>query len=399
MPTFRPSSLYCSMPSLNESMVLAFGDELEKTAINWGGLASGARQAGGYLARQGTTVGAGTALGAAGGGLLGAGIGGVKGYRQAKEQGATTGQALLHGALGGGKGALLGGAAGGAVGGLAGLAGGGQARELAGKLRGRKGMLGGLARAGEREAHGLTGALPQVDAAGKAFGSKTEALRAMNLGAAPALKREAEAAKALTGSWKGVDPKVIAKRHKELTSARAHVAASKQMEELGATNVPGYLKALATRPLDTLSAGARQQWHGAGTGLGGTASRALTWGFPAAGAISAMRGPEEDAQGRGRGERVGRALGGATYGLMGMPLMGLSAMTGLATRAGGVLGRGVAPGQEKVGAAYPFKKKLLLGLVPPPGPEPEEADVYSPAVEHEQSDSAAGRSPAEGAFG
>jgi hypothetical protein len=386
------------MPSLNTAMVLAFEDELEKQAINLAGLGQMARKAGGYLARQGTTAGAGAALGAVGGAGLGAGIGGVRGYREAKRQGATTGQALMHGAGKGLKGGLIGGAAGGALGGAAGLVGGGRAREMAGKLRAREGMLGGIARTGEREMHGLTGALPHTAEgalAGKltpygalATDSKVEALRSMNLGAAPAMKRVEEAKKALTGSWKDMGPKKGEKLQKELTSARAHRAASQQMEELGATNLPGYLKSLATRPLDTLSAGAREQWHGAGTGAMGHVSRGLTWGLPAAGAVGALRGPK-DVEGEGRGARVGRAIGGAAYGVAGMPMLGISALTSLGTKAGGFLGRGVDASLEKRNAAKPLRK-FRPGLLPPPGPEPEEADVYSPAVEHEYSSGATG---------
>jgi hypothetical protein len=70
--------------------------------------------------------------------------------------------------------------------------------------------------------------------------------------------------------------------------------------------------------------------------------KGLTYGLPAAGAAQALLGPEEDASGAGKAQQVGRALGGAVFGLTGgVPMLGGMALTGLGTKGLEVAGKGV----------------------------------------------------------
>lgn len=348
------------MPSLTPQMMLSFQDELEKQAISFAGLGTAARQAGGYLARQGTTVGSGAALGGTAGGLLGVGAGGMKKYREARQQGATGQEALRAGLGGAGKGALTGAAIGAGVGGTVGLAGGQGARDIASKLRSRGGALGALSRFGERQVHGVTGAVPE----GYASGAK--AVRAMRGGAYGAEKQFAGAAEHLKNIQAGrqkpgmvgrglkrfgvdVEGRALKKAVKGEERAQRYLQAATKAEEMGLTSLPGYAKALVgkgkytggkhvgqkVKGLEAFKAGIGEQWHS-----GGPATKALTYGFPAAALTSEAITPSKPG-GEGKATRMGKSLGGFAYGMAPLPLAGVSALTSGLTAAGGLAGRGI----------------------------------------------------------
>jgi hypothetical protein len=345
------------MPSLTPQIVLAFQDELEKQAVSIRGLASGARK---LLARQGTTAGAGAALGGAGGATIGAGVGGVKQYREARQQGATGQQAALSGLFGAGKGALTGAAVGAGVGGAAGAVGGKRARTLAAKLRGKDGALGGVSRFGERQVHSVTGYTP------KGYGSGSEAVRAMRGGAYDAERGLSSATKKLKDiRASGSQPGLIGKGLKRLgvdVEGRALKGAEKgkekalkrlqhatESEEMGLTSLPGYAKALVgkgkyvggakagqkVKALDALKSGVQEQWHS-----GGPVTKALTFGLPAVGMASEAARPSGPGE-EGRASRIGKSLGGLAYGMAPIPLAGITALGAGLSAAGGLAGKGV----------------------------------------------------------
>jgi len=374
------------MARINEQTMLAFQDEFEKQAISLGGLVGAARSAGGYLSRQATSAGAGAALGGAGGAGLGALAGGVKEYHRARQEGAT-GREALRGAMGGAlQGGMTGAALGAGVGGAAGLAGGARARGLVSQLRGGQGALSSVSRFGERQMHGLTGALPPGM-------SQQQAMKALDMGSvarARALKAaegEASAFRALGAKGEkapGVK-RLAEKAYAKEESAQKALQAQKKLESLGATNVPGYLKALATKPGQTLKAGLSESWHGAGPGPMGWLSRGVTFGLPAVGVGQALAGPERDEDGAGRGQRVGQALGGLAFGVTGgVPMLGQMALTGLGTKGLEAAGKGVDRLRGKRGGKeISLTKDWKTGRTDflPHVPEPEESDVSAQGLE------------------
>ena len=336
------------MPSLTPQIMLAFQDELEKQGIN---LMQMGRSARGLLARQGTAVGSGVALGGLAGGGLGAVGGGGAGYLKARQGGATRGEAArsaLGGALEGAKGgAQIGALAGGA----GGLAGGAKARGLVSKLRGKGGATGAISRFGERQVHGLTGYVPH-DAAGKMVGgSHTKALRSMKGGAHDAVNRMKGLEKTFKETPSGPAREAAAKK---LMSAQKHVEYAKKTEDMGITSLPGYLKALGgkgkyvggakagkdIKKLDALKAGVGEQWHGTGGGAGGAAMKGLIFGLPAAGAVAEAVRPSEAGE-EGRFARTGRALGGLAYGMGPLPLAGMHALSKGMEGGGALVGKGL----------------------------------------------------------
>ena len=202
------------MPRLYSSLA-GFHDELEKIA----GITDFVAKNKGMLGAAGALGGYGAAAGATLGGLHSA----YKGYRDAKEQGASGGQAALS-ALGSGVGgASTGALAGGAIGGGLGSALHTlrpQAAEMARKsLSSVDNPLGALGRFGQRQMHGLTGWTPPE-------GMTSDAIRG--------------------GSWKthqalenasATDRKLIDRLTKE---HGVQVAA----EEKGLTHLPGIVNAL-----------------------------------------------------------------------------------------------------------------------------------------------------------
>lgn len=338
------------MPNINEQMMLAFQDEMEKQAISLSGLGGLARRGGRYLANQATTAGGGMALGGAAGAGIGTAAGGVSGYRQARQEGATRGQALMSGLSGGLGGASKGVMIGAGVGGVAGMAGGARARGLIRGLSGREtGALGKVSRFGERQMHSLTGALPEGM-------TREQAMRHMRMGS-HAKKQMLDQAEAAFKPYESFHTsrldKAGLKAKKNLEGAQKAMESQEWLERQGATSLPGYIKSMAKDPRETLRHAAREGWYGSGGGMMGAAGKALTIGFPAYGVGKALVGPEEE-NGMTRGQRIGQALGGAAFGLTGaVPLLGQSILIGGMTKGLESAGKGVDVLRGKRG-----KKKL-----------------------------------------
>jgi hypothetical protein len=280
---FRDELLKCGAPAILETLGRTLGSSGTRSAVQ--------RGLGG--------LGAGAGIG----GLVGAGVGGVRGYRDARRQGADVGEALLGGvggvASGAGKGALIGGLGAGAAE-AAGLAPG-----LYGRAAKAPGMLGSAARFGQRQVHALTGWTPKgfMDPGGA---------RQMGAGAANAVAQKGRATKELAQATKAVE-----------TAERA--------EQMGLTSIPGYIRSLGKNGLlPTVSAGAAEQWHG-----GGTAGKLMMAGLPAAAVAQELGNPAE-----GRGGRLLGAAGQAGAMALGpIPLAGQLAVGTAASRAARSVGR------------------------------------------------------------
>lgn len=315
---------------LDPRTLLSFEEELEKqalpsmTAIR--GAVGGAARTGLDVARQRVgAVGSGVGVGALGGAALGAAGGGLQGYHQAKQEGADGLQAVARG-LGGAvnaglKGGLIGAGVGGALG-----ASGAISPALGKDLAGRSDLLGRSARFGQRQVHGLTGAVP----AGSA--NKIEAIRAMGGGAAPA-KARMEAAHA---AKQGKSGKEYARALSNFEEAEKGFGAAEKAEGLGLTSLPGYAKSLVTRPVETTRAALQEQWYG-----GGPMHRLMTLGLPAAGAGAALLAPESNDPNRpGKAEQALGAL--APVAAVGtLPLSGMIGAGVLTSKALQTAGAGI----------------------------------------------------------
>jgi hypothetical protein len=252
-------------------------------------------------------VGAGAGVGALGGAALGGAVGGVKSYKDARAEGADGMGAVARG-LGGGLQSAVSGA------GLGALAGGalGAAGLNTAALERRTDLLGSSARFGQRQVHGLTGAVPMGP------GSKIERIRAMGAGAAPAQAR-------LDAALKAKAPEEVVGR------ARAGLAAASRAEELGMTSVPGFAKAVATRPMEALPAAVMSSWRGAGP-----TERVLQFGLPALGIASSLSSPDRGA--------VAESALGATAPLVvpsTLPLSGMVAAGSLLSKGARTVGAGI----------------------------------------------------------
>ena len=277
------------MPEFDENTMRGFIEEMEKQALTGN-----------------QVLGLATGTGAALGGLWQGG----KAYREAKQQGASTSEALQQA----GKKGLIGAGAGAAIGGgLGGIS----------KLRKGKGLftmpksspiMGGqvidpgksLAEFGGHVGHIWTG---------------KGNVRSFGGGAAPAIKAESEAAKALekvrqapVGEVK--DPRFLSsirgkispaetkrlaeeKAQKALTAAQARAKAMERAEKAGLTSIPGTLTGIARDPRGT--AGAFGDYIRTMSG----GEKAFALGFPAAFAGMGALAPEEGQS------RLGGALSGA----------------------------------------------------------------------------------------
>lgn len=258
-------------------------------------------------------LGAGMGMGGAVGGLGGAAVGAVKGYRDARADGGGTADAIKGGLLGAGQGAakgvLLGAAAGGAA---------GAARPALAESAARSPMLRGASNFGQRQVHALTGV------------GDTAYLRSIGGGAHDAQKRlEAAGSAAFKPGWL-----------REYNQAQRAYDASSASERAGLYSIPGYAKALAQRPLETLRTGVRDQWENLGTG-----GRALMYGLPAAGVASelangSVEGAHGSEPGMGRFERAARVAGAAGSGMLApLAIGGDVALGGALTSGFGRLGR------------------------------------------------------------
>lgn len=298
--------------SNTERVFDAFHGELEKLAIDTHTL----------LGNVGALAGSGALVGAVGG----AALGGIKRYREARSRGEGIGQGFLEGAggalHGAGKGALVGAGAGA-------LAGAATPKALYDRMSNVAGPVGAGARFGQRQVHAFTGWMPTA--------GETSSIERIRGGAFRARKAVGRAEEELASAWGKNDPSDLRSAVRAKQRASAGLEGAERAQQMGLTSVPGYLKSLRQKPLETLRTGMAEQWHSGGAG-----AKALTIGLPALGAVSALRSPES-ATGAGKGERVGRELGTVAGGVLTAPLPfvpGQVVSTALG-RAGGLAGRGI----------------------------------------------------------
>lgn len=334
---------------LTAPVLASFCAQLAKEAAPMAGILS-------HLQRPGTRaaglagLGSGFGLGLGAGALGGAALGGKKSYDEARARGASglsSAGAALGGALGGavrgaGRGALIGAG----IGGAAGLA--APTRVLSGtkSLAKSDNVLGSLSNFGQRQVHSLTGWKP---------GGSNRSVERIGAGAAGARH-------ALERAHASGDPAAVASATRALRSVE-------KTQNMGLTSVPGVVRSVRDHGLiPTVGAGLRGQWD-ASSGR----DKALLLGLPALSAASAIGGSEGAGQ-PGKGERVGRVLGGALGGAVApLSLAGGLVLGGALERAGGLAGRGVDKlrGQRPAVPQEPSR---------PPASEP--GDTGQAAVEH-----------------
>lgn len=270
---------------------VAFLDQLEKTAVNWGSLAH-------------------RAMSGAGSAAVGAGVGAVGGaaYGAATADPAKGESRVVNAFRGAGRGALGGAAVGGLGGALAGP------KALAGVAK-REDSLGSVYRSGQRALHSVTGMTPEGGVAALRTGAWDDRKRVADLVSSGGSKEE-------------------------ISKARNALKYTQDAEDKGLTSLPGYAKAVRRDGLlPTMKRDLSATWHG-----GGTLHKSMVLGMPALGAYSAATDPRSGGQlGEGKGEHYGRVIGntlGASVGSV-MPIVGNTiAGEGLST-AGQYIGRGV----------------------------------------------------------
>lgn len=237
-------------------------------------------------------LGSGATLGALGGVLAGG-----HRYLQAKARGDEDAGRQALGA--GAKGALIGAAGGAALGGIS-----------------PNGWGKSVSDFGQRQVHSLTGWTPK------------EGIRSIGGGAA--------------GTKARLDAAHAAGETGEIAKAEKAHAAAERLEGMGATSLPGTIKAMGTRGvLPVAHAGLEEQLTGAPAW-----QKAMVLGLPAAGLYGALKGPSVNEQGQGRGERIGQQIGSAVGGVTGS----LIPVTGniIASEAGGAIGKGMGKVVDRV---------------------------------------------------
>jgi len=305
----------------------SFFEELEKESAGIGQIASNIirnpalqRGLGGFGAGFGTggVIGAGT----------GAALGGVRQYREAREQGASGLQALgagVVGSLGGAaKGAVIGAGAGSL--GLGGLAAAGKAGfmpKLVGKV-GDKSILGSSARFGQRQVHALTGWKPE---GGMRAIFESPGKKELN----EALAHQLKVTRANAGGL--ASPRDMMAAQRKVESAKKAVEYGEKAESMGLTNLPGYAKSLYQHPIDTMRYGFGSMWHGADP-----LTKAMFFGYPAAAAGKELMTPSEEG-GPGRLERAGKELGVLGFAMSRIPTTGALLASPVIGAVGGGLGK------------------------------------------------------------
>ena len=357
------------MLSIDEHMLQAFRDELRKEAGYDALIAKAAPR----LRNVGSLAGVGTLAG----GVGGAGIGGVAGYRQAREQGATRGEALSSAAGGAAKGLVRGAAIGAGTGAALGSL--SKSPALAG-LAERPGAVGAFSRFGQRQVHGVTGMLTP---------EQFEKLRG---GSFDARQAAHDAGAALTRARQlGAPAEEIAKHQKNLQAAGASLKAHEAVTGMkpggmNLTSIPDVVRSMRNHPAgEVLRAAGGQQLSGANLGMA-----ALTVGMPALTTGHALLSKDTpDAEGHAKAERVGHELGQTVGGLVGgaIPLVGSMAVGDALGYAGGTLGKGV----DKLRGARKKPQAIGPGMTPNTL-EPAEMGQHTP-TERNMSPAAAGQQP------
>lgn len=342
------------MAKLDELTLESFKSELEK--LGWSPNYSALTK------RMIGTAGSLGGVGAAAGGLLGAGVQGVRGYQQAKQEGATTGQALGAAAGKGLRGGLVGagvGAVGGAAGGAAlGRLAPGAAQKAVSAVQ-SFGPTKSLSNYGQRQAHWLTGWKPEAG------------LGSIGLGSTPIKGQLAAAESRLQGMRSGAPQsqgmlgRVLGEGNagklrewnasREVDRLKKHVGALDKAEEMGVTSIPGMVHSVRTHGLlPTVGAGLTEQWHS-----GGPAMKAMMFGLPAYQIGSGLMHRGEEGSGANIGSGIGQ-LASAALGPMPMTgqLLGSSLLMGGAERAGKRFDkRGRLPAPEEEPNASPVDRQ------------------------------------------
>lgn len=333
----------------------AFHEEMAKVALFPEALLK-------HLSRAGTRRAVGAGLGSGLGLGLGAGaaIGGAHGarsaYQGAKERGDSAVGAALS-AVGGGLGGAVRGAGKGAVigagaGALAGAALPAKALSASRGLQKLDNVAGTLNNFGQRQVHTLTGWQP---------GGAARSVERIGAGAAPARRELGALQKELaTGLPVG-----------KLERATKSLAAADKAQEMGLTSLPGYAKSLKNNGvLPTVAAGAKSQWDSVG-GKG----KAMMVGLPALSVASTLRSPA--GEGPGRGERIGKVVGGTLGGVAApLSLGGSLVLSAGLERAGGAVGKVF----DKKRGRPPQRPEVPQEPSRPPASEP--GDTGQHAVEH-----------------
>lgn len=377
-------------PLLTYAHLDGFIDELSKEAVGLDQARAALRGAGGVAAAAaaGTAAvkrfiprvmpalgsraaGLGMSAGALAGGVGNAAYQGHKAYQEAREQGASAGEAGIGAAFHGLSGGMTGAALGGALG-----AGGGAALD---HLRPGVGLnapkaLDTLTHFGQRQLHSLTGAAPEV-----AGMTGRDALRHVGGGAADAVRAERAATDAVTaavGHAHAGNPdaaKAVTEALDAQAGARKAVQGAEAAETADLTSIPGYIRGMRYHPIDTLRTAGKETMSGAhgvlpkvmmGTGvaLGGMD------------AVSALRGdpapPGSPQANQGKFERVGHALGnvGGSFLGAGLPMVGQMGLGALASGTGRIAGKAV-----DLGVAGVNKLRNMTSpspVAPPPGDAP-----------------------------
>lgn len=267
---------------------------------------------------------------------------------------------------------------------------------------GARGVGGAISRFAQRQRHGLTGWKPAGGLESIRMGkSETrEALKKLTgspvskattpatrghaaMKATPAAPLEPSFFQKLRyGGGRNVPKEVLEKsRERAVSKAREFHEATKAHEDAGLTSIPGWIKGMGNAPIDTLKKGLGREWKS------GYMGKAMV-GLPVAIAGKELVKGGPDAEGRGRFERTGRALGELGW-AMGTPI-GAQIMAGKGIRAmAGYMGGKTDSG---VGVAKHLKKrKPELGKHPAP-PTLESEGQTQPA-ERIMTPSAMGRPP------
>lgn len=301
---------------LTEQVMQAFALELSKEAS--------AAEVLSHLKRPGTLhamqagLGSGLGLGLAGGAAVGALKGGKEQYDAARANGQGVVSSLGHsigGGLGGavrgaGKGALIGMGAGALGGALAPT----QVIKGTRALSQAKNVAGDVANFGQRQVHGLTGWKP---------GGSTSSVESIGAGAAGA---RSALGKAVAGKSPG-----------DVSRARDALSAAEKAQKMGLTSLPGVAKSLKNNGiLPTVAAGAKEQWKSSPTW-----QKALMVGLPGA-SVAGTLAKKDPENGPGKGERIGRTLGGTLgYSMAPLSLVASTVLGGALEHAGGLAGKGI----------------------------------------------------------
>lgn len=328
-----------SEPVLNSLVMEAFCAALEKEA----GAVDAVLK---HVSRPGTLhavqagLGTGLGVGMLGGAAAGAVAGGKSQYELARQNGQSQlgavghslGGALVGAARGAGKGALIGAG----TGALAGAVAPTQLLRGTSALSQVKNTVGEAANFGQRQVHGFTGWRP---------GGATKSIERIGGGAA-------EARGAVAKAVKGGDAAAVGK-------AQGALGAAEQAQSMGLTSLPGVARSMKNNGLlPTVAAGAKEQWSGSSNKM-----KAMMVGLPALSVANTLRKGETEG-GKGKGERIGRTLGG-TLGYSMAPLsLGASTVLGAGLeRAGGLVGKGVDALRGK-------RPQVVQEPTPPPASEP-----------------------------